>query len=430
MIQPHLPIGLPCYDFIPVINLTFGASPLAVKSATSGEINSHDVTGGVYKTRSNIEKKKANLENFVNRFGAKASKASQAQSKRKAIERLPALKKLSQLYNLNFKFNHYPCSNRKFVEAQDVFFSYPNMKNMPPERYLIENFSTLIENGERVAIIGKNGRGKSTLLKLLAEEETPSKGSVNSADNLKIGYFGQMNIERLNLEHTIEEEISLANPSLAYGAIRKICGIMMFSGERPKKKISVLSGGERSRVLLGKILAQECNLLLLDEPTNHLDIESIEALVNAIEVFPGAVVIVSHSEVILESLPQRFIICHELEQKNFIGNYEELLEKWDWDDGDSKPKKKKNNKDSKVDNKPKNATQIKSLKGKIKKLEENIVKKESKLKELNDSLIPAYAKSDRSIIQELAPQTVKLQSEIETLFGKLEQCSNKLSEMD
>jgi len=279
------------------------------------------------KTRQNLEKKRDHLQGFIERFGAKASKATQAASKQKALGRIPVLENLKNLYQLDFQFNVSNFYGKKMVEAQDVSFSY-----LPsPAEPLIEKFSLTIEKGERVAFIGKNGRGKSTLLRLLAGDLTPVQGEVKQSDNLKIGYFGQTNIDRLHPRHSIEEEVAAANPKLSYTQVKAICGLMMFTGDKSKKLNSVLSGGEKSRVLLGKIVATPCNLLLLDEPTHHLDMESIEALIDAIEDFDGAVVIVTHSELILKRMElDKIIICSEGKQKVFLGTYEEFLEKEGW----------------------------------------------------------------------------------------------------
>ena len=280
------------------------------------------------KTRVNLEKKRDHLQGFIERFGAKANKASQAQSKQKQLNRMPALESLKNLYNLNFEFSTAPFPGKKMLEVENLSFSYD-----PTLLPLIEKFSLRVEKGERIAIIGKNGRGKSTILRLLSGELDPIKGQVIPSENISIGYFGQTNIDRLHPKHTIEDEIGSANPKLNRTEVKGICGLMMFSGDKSNKPNSVLSGGEKSRVLLGKILAKPCNLLLLDEPTHHLDVESIEALLDAIEDFEGAVMIVTHSELILKRMAlNKIIICHEGKQKMHMGTYEELLEKnpcWD-----------------------------------------------------------------------------------------------------
>lgn len=279
------------------------------------------------KTRINLEKKRELLQGFITRFGAKASKATQAQSKQKMLSRIPVLENLKNLYQLDFQFNEAHFPGTRMLEVNDLSFSY-NSVTMHP---LIEHLTLSIDKGERIAIIGKNGRGKSTILRLLAGELAPNKGASKRSENLSIGYFGQTNIDRLHPKHSIEEEIASANSKLNFTQIKAICGLMMFSGDKSKKTNAVLSGGEKSRVLLGKIVATPCNLLLLDEPTHHLDMESIEALIDAIEDFQGAVIMVTHSELILKRMNlDKIVICHEGKQELHLGTYEEFLDKNGW----------------------------------------------------------------------------------------------------
>src|SRR5262249_7680721 len=146
-----------------------------------------------------------------------------------------------------------------------------------------------------------------------------------------IGYFGQTNIDRLHPKHTVEEEIWNTNTRLNLTEVKSIAGLMMFSGDHANKRMEMLSGGEKSRVLIGKILAQPCNLLLLDEPTHHLDMESIEALIDALEEFDGAVVIATHSELILSRLGvDKIIHCKEGKQEVYTNGYEAFVEKVGW----------------------------------------------------------------------------------------------------
>ena len=283
------------------------------------------------KTRVKAEKKRAHMMSFVERFGAKATKAGQAQSRLKMLEREPILEKLNALSHLSFHFHEAPFPGRKMIGLQNGSFSYTGEP-------LIQNVSLEIEKGERIGIIGKNGRGKSTLLRLIAKDLEPQEGSLSLSENTRIGYFGQTHIDRLNPEHRVEDEISLANPRLNFTEAKGIAGAMLFSGDKALKKVSVLSGGEKSRVLLAKILAKPCNLLLLDEPTHHLDIESVEALIDALEDFGGSVVIVTHSELILRRLKLHKIIhCEEAKQTVFLGDYDHFLEKAGWDE-ESAPK--------------------------------------------------------------------------------------------
>ncbi|HEV8052291.1 MAG TPA: ABC-F family ATP-binding cassette domain-containing protein [Parachlamydiaceae bacterium] len=281
------------------------------------------------KTRQNMEKKRDHLQGFIDRFGAKASKAVQAKSKQKALGRIPVLENLKNLCNLDFQFNEAFFPGKKMLEVNNLCFSYHENAEVP----LIEDFSLSVEKGERIAIIGKNGRGKSTILRLLAGELTPQSGNSKVSENLSIGYFGQTNIDRLHPKNSIEAEISAANPKLNLTQVKGICGLMMFGGDKSKKVNGVLSGGEKSRVLLGKIIAAPCNLLLLDEPTHHLDMESIEALIDAIEDFDGAVIMVTHSELILKRMGlDKIVLCHEGQQELYLGTYEEFLEEQGWDE--------------------------------------------------------------------------------------------------
>ncbi|MBI5178645.1 MAG: ABC-F family ATP-binding cassette domain-containing protein, partial [Nitrospinae bacterium] len=259
------------------------------------------------KTRLNQEKKIKDMENFVARFSANASKAALAQSRLKLLNRMERIEKLDHEETLGFKFHHDKCHGKVVMEAKDLAFSYDgNMDNA-----LFRDLSFPIGSNDRIAIIGKNGKGKSTLLNTLGGELMPLAGGISNHPNMKIGHFGQTNIQRLDENSTVMDEISKANLNLPNQKVRSICGAMMFSGDMAKKHIKVLSGGERSRVLLGKILANPTNLLLLDEPTNHLDMESIEALTEEIAEYEGAVVIVTHSEMILKSIATKLVVFHQ-----------------------------------------------------------------------------------------------------------------------
>ncbi len=359
-------------------------------------------------TRQNVEKKKAHLQEFVDRFGAKASKATQAQSKRKMLDKLPDLEKLKNLAHLDFAFHEAPFNGRKILEASHLEFSYN-------EEPLIEDFSLTIEKGDRVAIIGKNGYGKSTLLKLLIQELEPQKGTLVTSEAARIGYFGQTHIDRLNPTLRIEDEISSANPALNFTQVRGICGLMMFSGDLAKKGISVLSGGEKSRVLLGKIIAKPCNLLLLDEPTHHLDIESIEALIDAIEEFEGSVVIVTHSEWILRRIPfNKLVVCHKQKQEQFLGTYEEFLSKVGWQEEGATPEPEK-------PKAPPPPPVKKSPKGEIKKCEEEILLLEKELEEKNGKLASISQSGKGDEIKKLLQSIEADQEKIDALYLRLDE---------
>ncbi len=378
------------------------------------------------RTRINLEKKKAHLQSFVDRFGAKASKAAQAQSKQKMLSRIPALEQLKALYDLDFSFHERPFHGKKMVETKEISFAYQS------DKPIIHDLSFAIEKGDRVAIIGKNGYGKSTLLRLISGELSPEKGEVRISDQATIGYFGQTNIQRLKPDSTIEEEIADANPTLNLTQVKAICGQMMFPGDTAKKKIAVLSGGEKSRVLLGKILARPCNLLLLDEPTHHLDVESIEALIDALEDFEGAVVIVTHSELILKRLQlHQLIVCHVGRQSPFNGHYEDFLEKVGWEE-ESAPSKKKSSLSEKEERKKRHEelmasrARIRPMENELRKLEKAISDLEALQMRENALLIQASQNNEADKIQDLLKSTGQREKEIQQHYEKFMKLGEEL----
>ncbi|TFG90571.1 MAG: ABC-F family ATP-binding cassette domain-containing protein, partial [Syntrophobacterales bacterium] len=281
------------------------------------------------QTRVNEEKKRKEAEEFINRFRAQANRARVVQSRIKALEKMGKLEKMNEVDTLDFQFNAAPFQGKWLLEAENISFSF-----QPDGPRLIEGLSFAIKKKDRIGVIGKNGKGKTTLLGLLAGHLAPVEGRVIIHQNVEFAYFGQTNIDRLDPGRTVEEEILGVQQDYNKNAARNICGAMMFEGDSALKKVAVLSGGEKSRVLLGKLLVSPSNLLLLDEPTNHLDMESIDSLVEAIDIFPGAVVIVTHSEMILSAIAKRLIVFDAGKTTLFHGTYRDFLERVGWEDED------------------------------------------------------------------------------------------------
>jgi ATP-binding cassette subfamily F protein 3 len=277
------------------------------------------------RTRMNDEKKRAEVEKFINRFRAQATKARAVQSKIKALQKKERLQQLGEAKNLDFSFPYELFEGKWLLTARDISFSYGS--ELSP---LIEDFSIAVGPRERIGIIGKNGKGKTTLLNLLAGELEIDSGEIVLNQKTKTAYFGQTNIDRLDPSLTVEDEILDVHPDNSRRASRTICGIMMFEGDDALKKINVLSGGEKSRVLLGKLLVSPSNLLLLDEPTNHLDMESVDSLIEALDAYQGSVIIVAHSEMVLNSLVNRLIVFDDNRVSVFEGTYDEFLRRVGW----------------------------------------------------------------------------------------------------
>lgn len=392
-----------------------------------------EVEEKVYEnTRLNQEKKRKEIEDFITKFKAKASKATQAQSRMKMLEKMEEYEKLADINNLDFSFSYKDCPSKHLMNIRDVAFGYTQ------DKILFRNLSFDIEKGDRIAVIGKNGKGKSTLLTLLNTENKPLAGDIQGHPSLSIGYFGQTNIERLHPSNSIEEEIAAENSELTNTRIRGICGTMMFSGDDAKKKISVLSGGEKSRVLLGKILAHPSNLLLLDEPTNHLDQESIEALGNQIHRFEGAVVIVTHNEALLRLMAKKIIVFHKDTCEIFNGSYDEFLEKIGWeeeksDDISTKVKPSISYKDLKRERAElikRRADETRELKKIVEKLEKNIVDLEAEQTTLQENLIQESSTQNGVEISRISTRLAQVEKQIDEDFEALEINSNELHEIE
>jgi len=379
------------------------------------------------KTRQNDEKKRKEIEQFINRFRAQATKASAVQSRIKALAKHEKLDKLEEIKSLDFKFRSAPFEAKWLMTVEDLSFGFS--PGGPP---LIDGLSFAVGKKDRIAVIGKNGKGKTTLLNLLAKELSPTSGEVKTHPNTKIAYFGQTNINRLRPSKTALQEIMESHPDCGQGEARAICGLMMFEGDNALKKVSVLSGGEKSRVLLGKLLVSPANLLMLDEPTNHLDMESIDSLIEAIEAFEGAVIIVTHSELILEAVATKLIVYDSGGVSFFEGTYLDFLERVGWsDEGGVRVKKGKrqeaqkniNRKDSKklraaiVSDKSKI---LNSLKTRITAIEEEITKLEHGLELTTQDLLEASVKGKALEIKKLSQSAEAARTKIERLFTELE----------
>jgi len=279
-------------------------------------------------TRVNQETRIKELQKFVDRFGAKASKATQAKSKQKQIEKIEVLEKLSTQYRPGFRFQYKPTPSKVLMDAKDLSFSYTGKA----EDNLFSNLTFRVESQDRIGVIGKNGKGKTTLLNVLSGITEGASGEIKLNSNAVLGYYRQTNRKDLHPSNTVYQEVHESNPELSVSSARAICGAMMFPGDDADKKISVLSGGEQSRVLFGKVIAQPANLLFLDEPSNHLDMESIEVMTEEIGKFKGAVVLVTHNEEMLRNLANKLIIFHEGHTDFFLGTYEDFLNKIGWEE--------------------------------------------------------------------------------------------------
>ena len=373
------------------------------------------------KQKLSQDKKVKELEEFIAKNKARASTASLAQSKVKQLQKMDRLEDINLDASLAFNFNYKETPAKILLDVKDLSFGYN------PDIPLFQNISFTLAKGETLGIIGKNGKGKSTLLNTIAGELKPNNGEINFNASTEFAHFGQTNIAHLSPDNTIMDEIYNANAKLSEANVRSICGAMMFSGKRADKKISLLSGGEKSRVMLGQIIAKDVNLLLLDEPTNHLDMQSIEALTNAIKNFKGSSIIVTHSEELLRRVCDRLIIFAKEGAEYFDGGYDDFLTKIGWDDEEEEEKVKQAPKSNHKENKKLRAELVRErnkltspLKKKVDKLEEKIMELENTLSLKHEELIEASNTGDSATLMELSKTVSAMENQVETLFEELE----------
>jgi ATP-binding cassette subfamily F protein 3 len=258
------------------------------------------------------------LEAFINRFRAQATKAKQVQSRIKELEKIERIEIPEEEPVIHFKFPQPPPSGRTVVEAEGLSKSYG-------EKRVLDNVKFTIERGDRVALVGVNGAGKSTLIKLLTGDELPTSGRIKLGHNVVSEYFAQDQYKVLDGDARMLDDISRAALKVPEQELRSLLGCFLFRGDDVFKPLGVLSGGERNRFALARILVSPSNFLLLDEPTNHLDMRAKDVLLEAIAAFSGTVVFVSHDRYFIDRLATRVleveggsVTCHE-------GNYEDYL---------------------------------------------------------------------------------------------------------
>jgi len=263
-----------------------------------------------------IEHIKTNIE----RFGAKASKASQAKSWEKRLERMDIVEPMqNKEVKIKFTFDVTQQSGKVVVSLNNITKKYDDVD-------ILESSSANVIKGDKIALIGANGKGKSTLLRLIAGVEQCQKGDITLGHNVTIGFYTQHQLDNLNLENNIFEEVIGVNAEKNEQEIRKICGMFLFKKDDIYKKIKVLSGGEKARVTLIKVLLLGANLLLLDEPTNHLDMLSIDILAQAITQYAGTCIVVSHDRFFVNRVANKIWTIKDKKLKEYLGTYKEFEE--------------------------------------------------------------------------------------------------------
>ncbi len=265
----------------------------------------------------------AKEEDFIARFAARASHAAQVQSRVKKLEKIDRIEIPAEEQSIAIEFPKPPRGGDEVVKIENLAKIYK--KEDGSEKLVFQGASALVKRLDRVAVVGVNGAGKSTLLKCVTGQTEPTSGVVNVGGSISVGYFSQSSLDVLHPEKTIYDEVHDRIPNASMGFVKNLLGAFNFSGDDSEKKIKILSGGEKSRVILATILANPVNFLVLDEPTNHLDIRSREVLLEAIKSFDGTVMIVSHDRHFLHQLATRVFEVDQNQLRAFDGGFDYYL---------------------------------------------------------------------------------------------------------
>lgn len=369
----------------------------------------------------NLEFQIAQTERFVERFKAKASKATQAQSRMKQLEKLRAEVPITinDEKSIHFSFPEPKPSGTVPLKYNAVSAGYDS-------KTVFERFSFCVNRGDKIAIVGPNGAGKSTLLKLTAGILAPQSGTIDIGHNVTIKYFGQHQLEQLDPEKTLYDTIIKESVSTEKTFVRNILGAFLFSGDSVEKTVKVLSGGEKARLVLATILASPGNVLLLDEPTNHLDIKSVEMLADAMREFKGTILFVSHDEFFISKVATRILEIRPGMIRDFPGTLTDYRHYVETLFSSEQPpiQQKKSDTPLQASDKSERIKEReirKKLTRVIEKLERDIAANEQKISELQSILDNPEFALDHEKLHTTTQDLESCQNKLQDLFNKWEE---------
>jgi ATP-binding cassette subfamily F protein 3 len=399
----------------------------------------------------NQQREIAHLQKFVDRFGAKASLATRAKSKEKQIERLKedaVEEPQEELKRINFKFPQPPRSGLKVIELKNVQQAYG-------AHIVYRNLEFTAERGQRIVLVGPNGAGKSTLLKILADTISIQGGTRELGSNVTVGYFAQNRLDNLKPELNVLDnvmELRTVENQLTEQQARAILGAFLFRKDDVFKPIGVLSGGEKSRLALARLLVKPPNLLLMDEPTTHLDIASIDALITALKAYEGTLIFISHDVHFIRSLAESVLHVHSGRLTPYAGNYDYYLEKSRASDAraaltagftDARPKQEAAPTDlkSQVSNlksspapapakKKVSASELRKFREHVGQLEKAVVELETKQAEITAALEAPETYADKGKFHHLNRELSTIVDQIAAATQAWEEAATQLAELE
>ncbi|RKG52493.1 ABC transporter ATP-binding protein [Corallococcus sp. AB011P] len=384
-----------------------------------------------------VEQRRAELQGFIDRFGAKATKAKQAQSRAKMLAKLEKVQVLEERQTMKFRFPEVERSGRDVVLMEDITKRYGPLT-------VYDGLNARLERGQRIAVVGANGAGKTTLLKMVAGELAPDTGKVSLGHNVVVGYYAQHHADKLDRRNTIIEEVRPLAADKPESYVRGVLGAFLFSGDDVDKPIGVLSGGERARVALAKLLLIPSNFLLMDEPTNHLDLDSSEMLIEALKLYGGTLLFVSHNRSFINNLCTHVWEVADGKLTSHAGNLDEYLyhqeqlrllaEGADTGAASGKggaagagPVSEKDRKRLEAEARQRRSVVEGPIKKEIAKLEERIAKVEAEQKEREGQLADPVLYNDFARAKPLMDAHRTGKEELEDLYARWEAAQEKLA---
>jgi ATP-binding cassette subfamily F protein 3 len=378
------------------------------------------------------EEERKRLQKFIDRFRYKASKAPQVQSRIKQLEKFEQIELPEDKKRIHFKIKADTPSYKEALKISNLYFKYD-------KDWVLNNIHMDIYRGDKIALVGVNGAGKTTLTRLISKELAPQKGSLKLGERVHTAYYAQHQTESLNLENSIYQEVMNAAADSFRPKLRDILGVFQFTGDDINKKNKVLSGGEKARVSLAKILLSPSNFIIMDEPTNHLDLQSKEALEESLKEYDGTLLLISHDRYFLDKLVSRVFELRDGQMTVYEGNYSDYLAKIESRYSDTPIpaataeknidlNKKSNGPKSKVQKqeeariRQKVSQKRNALKNELETLESELEILENKKQKLENKLAEPETYKDGTKAKEL-------NFELEKILRKLNECENRWEDM-